>query len=64
MATEQFQTVKDIAETLKVCEATVRRWIKDGDLRAINVGRGWRVAHEDLEEFLNRHANRPLDMNT
>lgn len=59
MTTGQFQTVKDIADLLKVGEPTVRRWIKDGDLRAIDVGRGWRIAPEDLEEFLGRHANRP-----
>lgn len=59
MTIEQFQTVKDVADLLKIGEATVRRWIKDGELRAIDIGRGWRIAPDDLEEFLDRHANRP-----
>lgn len=59
MLIRQFLTVKDVAELLKVGEVAVRNWIKDGDLRAVNVGREWRIAPKDLEEFLQRHANRP-----
>lgn len=59
MVTEQFQTVRDVADMLKVGEATVRRWIKDGELRAIDIGRGWRIDPEDLDDFLRQHANRP-----
>lgn len=59
MINGQFQTVKDIAELLKVGEATVRRWIKDGELRAIDIGRGWRIDPQDLDDFLRQHANRP-----
>lgn len=59
MTTGQFQTVKDVAELLKVGEATVRRWIKDGEMRAIDIGRGWRIDPEDLNQFLRLHANRP-----
>lgn len=61
MATIPFRTVKDVAELLQVGEATVRRWIKDGDLRAIDIGRGWRIDPEDLDDFLRQHANRPHD---
>ena len=59
MVTGQFQTVRDIADLLKVGDSTVRRWIKDGELRAIDVGRGWRIAPQDLDDFLQQHANRP-----
>lgn len=55
MLSETFMTVKDIAELLKVGEVTVRHWIRDGDLRAIDVGREWRIAPVDLEDFLERH---------
>lgn len=59
MPTGQFQTVKDVADMLKVGEPTVRRWIKDGELRAIDIGRGWRIAPDDLSEFLHQHESRP-----
>lgn len=59
MSREQYQTVKEIADLLKVNEATVRRWIKDGELRAIDIGKGWRIDPDDLDAFLEGHATRP-----
>lgn len=59
MLTRQFLSVKEVAELLKVGEVAVRSWIKNADLRAVNVGREWRIAPRDLESFLERHANRP-----
>ncbi len=55
MPLDQYQTVKEVAERLKVAEATVRQWIHEGALRAIDVGKGWRIANTDLERFLTRH---------
>jgi excisionase family DNA binding protein len=51
MPQDQYQTVKDVADRLKVAEATVRHWIKVGQLRAIDIGKGWRIADADLEAF-------------
>ncbi len=59
MSREQYQTVKEIADLLKVNEVTVRRWIKDGELRAIDIGKGWRIGPDDLDAFLEGHATRP-----
>jgi len=59
MPNEQYQTVKDVADRLKVAEATVRHWIKQGELRAIDIGKGWRIADTDLEHFLHRHQTAP-----
>lgn len=59
MLSRQFLSVKEVAELLKVGEVAVRSWIRKADLRAVNVGREWRIAPADLENFLKRHANRP-----
>jgi excisionase family DNA binding protein len=59
MLSRQFLSVKDVADLLKVGETAVRSWIKQSDLRAVDVGREWRIAPVDLEDFLRRHANRP-----
>jgi len=61
MLTRQFLSVKDVADLLKVGEAAVRHWINDSRLRAINLGREWRIAPKDLEAFLRAQANRLPD---
>ena len=47
-------TVTDIAERLDTCETTVRRWIKDGRMKAtIRCKReGYIVAWEDYVAFM------------
>jgi excisionase family DNA binding protein len=47
MFREQYQTVREVADLLKVNKATVRHWIKDGRLGAIDLGKGWRIAPRD-----------------
>lgn len=61
MLSKPMLTVHEIADLLKMRESTVRAWIRDGDLRAIKMGRDWRVAVKDLEAFMEGHANRPAD---
>lgn len=64
MPRDQYQTVKEIGDRLAVSEAMVRSWIKDGTLRAIDIGKGWRIADRDFEAFLNSHATRTRDART
>jgi excisionase family DNA binding protein len=59
MPRDAYQTVQELADRLKVNEATVRQWIRDGELRAIDIGKGWRIADSDLEAFLATLATRP-----
>jgi len=61
MLSKPMLTVHEVADLLKMRESTVRAWIRDGELRAIKMGRDWRVAVKDLETFLEDHANRPAD---
>lgn len=61
MLSAPLLTIHEVAELLKVKEATVRAWINDNDLRAMKFGREWRVAHSDLEAYLNAHANKPAE---
>jgi excisionase family DNA binding protein len=58
MLTRKFMTVREVADLAQVSEATVRHWIKDGGLRAIDVGREFRIIPRDLEVFLDGHATR------
>ncbi len=56
----EYYTAEEIASNLKVHPATVRRWLRDGKLRAVKVGHLWRVTEDHLKEFLKveeREAN-------
>jgi excisionase family DNA binding protein len=45
-------TVDDIAERLRVSTRTVRRWIDDGTLPVLRLGRAVRIEERDLQFFL------------
>lgn len=59
MPKDRYQTVQELAERLDVAEATVRQWIKSGELRAIDIGKGWRIADTDLDQFLRARETAP-----
>jgi excisionase family DNA binding protein len=59
MPQDRYQTVQQLAERLEVAEATVRQWIKTGELRAIDIGKGWRIADADLTSFLEARETAP-----
>ncbi len=53
----RFCTVKDVADRLSVCERTILRAIKAGDLPAIRVGRQLRISEEALRDYLERRRS-------
>ena len=61
MPHDRYQTVQELAERLEVAEATVRQWIKSGELRAIDIGKGWRIAATDLTRFLKARETAPRE---
>ena len=63
MPQDLYQTVQELADRLEVAEATVRQWIKSGELRAIDIGKGWRIADADLERFLEARETAPRKQN-
>ncbi len=52
---ETLYTPEEIAKTLKVSAYTVRRWLKDGEIKGIKVHNFWRVPESSLAEFLQKH---------
>ncbi len=60
MSDMRWLTVRDVAESLKVHEETVRRWIRRGDLVALDLGgprAGYRVRPSDLNAFIESNYN-------
>jgi len=49
---ERLLRPEEVAEMLQVSRRTVVRWLKEGILKGVRVGRLWRVRPEDLEKFL------------
>jgi excisionase family DNA binding protein len=49
---EEFLTVAEVAEMLKLNQQTVRNWIDQGSLPAVRVGRRVRIRRSDLERVL------------
>lgn len=58
MLTTPMLTVHDAADFLQVRESTVRTLINDKRLRAVKIGKEWRISETDLLAFLNENANR------
>jgi len=44
--------VNEVAQILRVSKMTVYRLIKQGDLPAVQIGRGYRVREEDVHTYL------------
>ena len=66
---EQWLTIQEVADRLRVSRDTVERWIHAGYLRAVDVTAGngqvqhrssWRISAASVAQFLERRANRPL----
>lgn len=50
----EYLTTADVAEILKVNVETVRRWIRDNEISYIDIGKGYRISEDDLEQFIKK----------
>ena len=57
---EEFYTVKEIADILKVNKVTVQRWCKTKDLPAVKIGKSYRIEKHDFEEWYKSKKGVPL----
>ncbi len=51
---EKLLTVAQVAEALQVSHETVRIWIRNGELEAVDIGNEYRISKDDLNDFLKR----------
>jgi len=49
---DQLITVKEAAETLAVTESAIRKWLYQGRLRRVKVGRLTRLRRKDVEAIM------------
>ncbi|MDR2266499.1 MAG: helix-turn-helix domain-containing protein [Christensenellaceae bacterium] len=58
MASDESLTISQTTYYLQISDKTVRRLIKNNLLIASKVGdRAWRIKLQDIENYLNAHAN-------
>ena len=48
----RYLTVAEVADALRVSTMTVYRLIKAGDLRAVRVGKSYRLTEDDVDQYL------------
>lgn len=47
----RLYTLTEVMGILQVTRRTIYNYIKAGDLKAVKIGKYWRVRQEDLENF-------------
>ncbi len=52
----EFLTVKEVAELLKMSEATVRKWCREGVLPAVKLGKSYRIRRSDIDKLFEKAA--------
>ena len=55
----KYYTTKDVSDILEITEYTVRKKIRNGDLKAETFPghAGYRIKHEELQDYISRHHN-------
>ncbi|MEV5410248.1 helix-turn-helix domain-containing protein [Thermopolyspora sp. NPDC052614] len=56
---EQFYSVEQVADLLDLHVKTVRGYVRDGRLKAVRIGKQYRISRQDLEGFLGHPAPVP-----
>jgi len=49
---EKLLTLEEVCEILKVGQSTFRRWMNEGKVKGIKVGRQWRFSNKVLANIL------------
>ncbi len=51
---EKLLTTQEVADYLGLTRRTIYTFVQEGTLRAVKVGREWRIKESELEAFINR----------
>lgn len=52
----EFYTVKQVAKLLQVHWQTILNYIKNGKLKAVKLGKGYRIKKEELDNFIKKQS--------
>ena len=52
---DQYLSIEEISQRLRISPETVRRWVRAGELPAVKIARQWRIAETEIKEYLAGH---------
>lgn len=58
MKNNSFYTVEQVAELLQVHWQTVLNYIKSGKLKALRLGKGYRIPKNELDNFIRENQTK------
>ena len=61
---QQLYSVEQVAESLGLHVRTVRNYVRDGRLKAVRIGKQYRIAREHLEALTGQPADAPATAST
>ena len=53
----KLYTIEEISGILKVTQRTIYNYIKGGQLKAIKIGKYWRIKHGDFQQLIDKGTN-------
>ena len=48
---DEFLTIREVAQLLKLSEATIRKWCREGRLPALKLGKAYRIRRSDIDRL-------------
>lgn len=54
MIQDQYYSIEEVANVLKVAYLTVYRWIQSGKLKAVKAGKQYRIERFELDRFMKK----------
>jgi len=48
----KYYSPEEVGEQFNVKPATIRKWIREGKLKALKLGGLWRITEEELQRFI------------
>lgn len=56
---DKLYTVEEVAEILHITPASVRRYLRDGEMVGVQLRRKWLVSEQQLQDFIKSHSSQP-----
>lgn len=56
---EKFYDVPTASQILGLKHETMRRWLRSGKVRAVRLGRDWRISERAIDELAHQATNQP-----